>query len=529
MYAFDPFFYQPAMTELHPRAQALNHASKLALILADSGSSITYSELVQRADCAAQLFQRLGLVEGDTIVLLLENHIRFAELCWAAKNSGITYACISSQASIDDAHYIVDNSDAKVLISSATLATTAAAVAQRSSSTLRCLMLDGAVAPFESYETLLAQEQPLPLTGRHRGPSMLYSSGTTGRPKGVRVALSAEPPETPPRRLAMLRSSYGLDENTVLVCPGPFYHAAPGRFMMSLQRCGGVMIAFKKFDAEATLAAIEKYRATHALLVPTMMIRLLKLPPPVRARYDLSSLTCVLHLAAPCPIPVKEELIDWWGPIIHEMYGGTEAVGHTLINSAEWLTHKGSVGRPAAGCRIRILDQQGQPLPPFSPGLISMSNGHRFEYYKDAEKTSKAIDAEGWGSLGDIGYLDAEGYLYLTDRQSHMIISGGVNIYPQEAENALYSHPQIADVAVIGVPHAEFGEAVKAVVQPKQFPPADAELLAADIIAYCRARLSPSKCPRSVDFVAQLPRNELGKLLKRLVKAPYWQGRDGLI
>lgn len=517
------------MTVFHPRAHALYQPDKPALVLVDSRDAIAYGELVQRADRAAQLFLRLGLAEGDTIALFLENHLRFAELCWAAKNSGITYACISSQSSVEDAHYIVDNSDAKLLISSAALAATAVAVARLASPTLHCLMLDGAEAPFECYETLLAQEKPVPLTGRHRGPSMLYSSGTTGRPKGVRVALPDEPPEVPPRRLAMLRSRYGLDENTTLICPGPFYHAAPGRFMMSVQRCGGTLIGFKKFDPEALLAAIERHRATHVLLVPTMMIRLLKLPATVRARYDLSSLRCVLHMAAPCPIPVKEQCIAWWGPIIEEMYGGTEAVGHTLISSQEWLAHKGSVGRPAAGCRIRILDTEQRALPPFAPGLISMSNGHRFEYYKDAEKTLSAIDAEGWGTLGDIGYLDDEGYLYLTDRAAHMIISGGVNIYPQEAENALYAHPEIADVAVIGVPHAEFGEEVKAVVQPRQFPPVDPAALAADIMAWCRARLSPIKCPRSVDFVAELPRNESGKLLKRLVKAPYWQGQAGLI
>lgn len=512
--------------KLHPRHHAELHPDKPALILADTGAAISYRELIDNADRAAQLFAALGLVEGDTIAIFLENHIRYAELCWAAKNSGITYACISSQASAEDAAYIVDNCDARLLISSAALAPVALAVAQHRSTPLHCLMVDGANAPFASYEEQLATMPAQPLRGRRRGPSMLYSSGTTGRPKGVRTPLADEPPEVPPRRLAMLRQRYGMDTDTLLVCPGPFYHAAPGRFMMSVQRCGGTMIGFAKFDAEAVLAAIAQYRATHGLFVPTMFIRLLKLDAPIRAAYRHDTLRCVLHLAAPCPAPVKEQMIGWWGPVIEEMYGGTEAVGHTLISSTEWLAHKGSVGKPAAGCSIRIVDEEGSEVAPLTPGLIQMRNGHRFEYYKDAEKTRGAISDDGWGTLGDIGYLDAEGYLYLTDRQSHMIISGGVNIYPQEAENLLYSHPAIADVAVIGVPNAEFGEAVKAVVQPKHYPVQNPETLAADIIAYCRARLSPIKCPRTVDFVEELPRNEAGKLVKRLVKDRYWAGRE---
>ena len=513
------------MRLLHPRSQAEITPNKPALILADTGESISYSELVARADRAAQLFQRLGLQQGDTIAIWLENHIRYPELCWAAKNSGITYACISSQASVADAAYIVENSDAKLLISSRNLAEFALPVARNSNTELRCLMLDGAEAPFESYEFLLEQEQATPLKDRRRGPSMLYSSGTTGRPKGVRTALLDEGPEIPPRRFAMLQQRYGLAEDTVMVCPGPFYHAAPGRFMMSVQRAGGSFIGFRRFDAQATLEAIETYQATHGLFVPTMFVRLLELPAPMRERYTRTTLRCVLHLGAPCPAPVKERMIAWWGPIIEEMYGGTEAVGHTMIDSQEWLRHKGSVGKPAPGCRIRIVDEADRELPPFQQGLVYLSNGNRFEYYKDEEKTRGAMREDGWGTLGDIGYLDDEGYLYLTDRQSHMIISGGVNIYPQEAENVLYAHPAVADVAVIGVPHEEFGEEVKAVVQPRHYPVDNPQALEADIIAFCRAQLSRIKCPRSVDFVEQLPRSEAGKLVKHLVKERYWAGR----
>jgi long-chain acyl-CoA synthetase len=511
-----------SVTNQHPRFHATQQPDRPALVMADSGLSISYGEMVANADRAAQLFQRLGLTEGDTIAIHLENQLRYPELCWAAKNSGITYACVSSQSSVDDAAYIADNCDAKLLISSKALADVAVPVALRGGTDLRCLMIDGAVLPFQSYEELIAREPAVPLPGRRRGPSMLYSSGTTGRPKGVRTPMPDDPPETPPRRLAMLIREYGLATDTVMVNPGPFYHSAPGRFMMSVHRTGGTVIGFRKFDAEATLHAIQKYRVTHGVFVPTMFIRMLKLPANARERYDLSSLRCAIHMAAPCPIPIKEQMIGWWGPFIEELYGGTEAFGHTFINSEEWLAHKGSVGRPTAGCRIRILDEAGNDVPPFTPGVIFMFNGPRFEYHKDPQKTRGVITADGWATFGDIGYLDNEGYLYLTDRQAHMIISGGVNIYPQEAENILATHPAVADVAVIGVPHPEFGEEVKAVVQPTKWPE-DPSALAQELMRHCRVTLSALKCPKSVDFVDALPRTEAGKLLKRELRKRYWK------
>lgn len=507
----------------HPRTWARAQGDKIALHLIDTGESLTYAELVDRADRAAQLFTRMGLVEGDTLAIWLENHLRYPELIWAAKNSGITYACISAQSSVDDAAYIAANCDAKLLISSAHLAPTALKVAERLGDTLQYLMLDGAVAPFTAYEPAMQARAAVPLTGRRRGPSMLYSSGTTGRPKGVHVVMSDEPPEQPPPRHAMLQSRYGFDANTVLLNPGPFHHASPGRFMVCIQRCGGTVISARRFDAETVLKAIPAQGVTHGLFVPTMLIRLLQRPADERKAVDRSTLRCVIHLGAPCPVPVKRQVIDWLGPIVEELYAGTESIGHTFINSAEWLAHPGSVGKPAPGCAIRIVDEAGTPQPPGVPGLIQMHNGHRFEYHKDPAKTQEALTADGWGLLGDIGYLDTDGYLYLTDRQSHMIVSGGVNIYPQEAENLLITHPAVEDVAVIGVPHPEYGESVKAVVLPRN-PPSDPDALAASLIEFCRAQLSGYKCPRSIDFVTQLPRNEMGKLLKHQVKAPYWAG-----
>jgi long-chain acyl-CoA synthetase len=513
----------------HPRTYAHTTPDKPALIMADSGAVLTYRQLVENADRAAQTFQRMGLLQGDKIAIFLENQICYPELCWAAKNSGIAYVCVGSQLNVGDAAHIVKDSGAKLLVTSHALAEVAQGIALAVPEVKR-LMIDGTIDGFLSYENLIAAEQAVPLSGRRRGPSMLYSSGTTGRPKGVRLPLPEASPETPPARFAMLLQQYGFAPDSVFLNPGPQYHAGPLRFMMSIMRSGGTVIGFHKFDPVATLQAIETYKATHAFFVPTMFSRMLALPEEVKSRFDTSSLRFAIHAAAPCPASVKEAMIHWWGPVICELYAGTEAVGHTFITSEEWLAHKGSVGRPAQGCRMRIVDEQGNDLPPFVPGVIYMSNGLRFAYHNDPDKTREVqLDDQGeWVTLGDIGYLDNDGYLYLTDRQSHMIISGGVNIYPQEAESVLADHPAIVDVAVIGIPNADFGEEVKAIVQPKTMP-VDATALEEELIAYCRARLSTIKCPRSVDFVADLPRTETGKLLKRELKKKYWEGRGSLI
>jgi acyl-CoA synthetase (AMP-forming)/AMP-acid ligase II len=513
----------------HPRTYAQISPEKPALIMADSGRVLTYRELIENADRAAQAFQRLGLLEGDIIAIFIENQIRYPELCWAAKNSGITYVCICSQLNVDDAVHIVKDCGAKLMISSLALAEVAQGVAEQVAD-IHYVMIDGVVGPFKSYEKMIGAEQAVPLNGRRRGPSMLYSSGTTGRPKGVRTPLPNAPPETPPGRFPMLIRQYAFSPETMFVNPGPFYHAGPLRFMMSIMRAGGTVVGFRKFDPLDTLHALHHFKATHALFVPTMFSRMLALPQDVKQGIDTSSLRFAIHAAAPCSPGVKQSMIDWWGPIICELYAGTEAVGHTFINSEEWLAHKGSVGRPAHGCRMRIVDEQGHDLPPFAPGLIYMSNGLRFEYHNDPDKTREVrLDDQGeWVTLGDIGYADNDGYLYLTDRHSHMIISGGVNIYPQEAEHILADHPAVIDVAVIGIPNDDFGEEVKAVVQPEAMP-TDAAALEAELIAYCRARLSAIKCPRSIDFVPMLPRSEMGKLLKRELKKKYWEGRDSLI
>jgi long-chain acyl-CoA synthetase len=348
----------------------------------------------------------------------------------------------------------------------------------------------------------------------------MYSSGTTGRPKGIKVSFANNPIDAVVPILSTFAKEFGYGPDTVYLSPAPLYHAAPLGFCALIMRLGGTVVVMKKFDAQGFLACIERFRATHTQVVPTMFVRLLKLPEEVRARYDTSSMRCALHAAAPCPVAVKETMLAWWGLVIYEQYSGSEGSGNTVIGPHEWLAHKGSVGRPLMG-QIKIVGEDGQLQPAGSPGLVYFAGSRRFEYHNDAEKTREVFNEHGWSTLGDVGYLDDEGYLYLTDRKAYMIVSGGVNIYPQEAENILSIHPKVADVAVFGVPNAEFGEEVKAVVQPADMTEAGPEL-AAELIAFCRDRLSAIKCPRSIDFEPALPRQDNGKLYKRLLRDRYW-------
>jgi acyl-CoA synthetase (AMP-forming)/AMP-acid ligase II len=400
--------------------------------------------------------------------------------------------------------------------------------------------VDAAIQGYQSYEEAVAAQpaEQIPeelegndmlyssgTTGRPKG--VIYSSGTTGRPKGVKVALTGKPAGTPPALQLLVQGLYKAGENAVYLSPAPLYHAAPLRFNLAIQRLGGTCVVMDQFDAVEALRLIEKYRATHSQWVPTMFVRMLKLPADERRRYDVSSLQVAIHAAAPCPIPVKEQMIEWWGPVLHEYYAGTEGNGFCAIDSEQWLTHKGSVGRALQG-KVHILDDEGNELPTGEIGTIYFGEGAEFEYHNDPEKTAASRSKEGHTTLGDVGYVDEEGFLYLTDRKSFMIISGGVNIYPQEIENLLITHPKVADVAVIGVPNEEFGEEVKAVVQPMDMSEA-APALAQELLDFCRANLSHVKCPRSVDFDAELPRYPTGKLLKRLLRERYWKGRQSRI
>jgi long-chain acyl-CoA synthetase len=512
----------------HPRAIAAATPDKPALIIVDQGVSISYGELVRRSDQAGHLFAALDVKQGDTIAIMIENHVRYPELIWSAKNSGIRYVAVSTHLNGADAAYVIEDCGATLLITSKSCAPLANEAIAGLAIVPKLLMIDGATGPFLSYEALLSEQTDTPITGRRRGPSMLYSSGTTGRPKGVRTEFPEAPPETPPQRLAMLVEQYGFDENTVFINPGPYYHAAPGRMMVSIHRTGGTVIGFSTFDPAIVLASIGEYGGTHGFFVPTMFGRMLALPEDIRDAAKADRMRHAIHGAAPCPAHVKRAMIDWWGPVISELYGGTEAFGHSFITSQEWLSHPGSVGRPAKGCTLRITGEDGKEVATGVQGRIMMKNGMNVAYHGDAGKTAELYDETGFASLGDIGYVDADGYLYLTDRESHMIIVGGANVYPQEAENILLEHPCIADVAVIGVPDADMGEAIRGVVQLNSGYEASDDL-EQNIIAFCRARLSLHKCPRAIDFVTELPRNDAGKLVKRILREQYWKAEERMI
>ncbi|GAA3804992.1 acyl-CoA synthetase [Sphaerisporangium flaviroseum] len=507
---------------MHPGAVAAQTPDKPAVIMAGSGRVVTYRELDEESNRLAQLFRSAGLRPGDHIAFMLENHPLFLVVAWAAHRSGLYYTAISSRLQSDELAYIVGNCEAKVFITSASLAEVATSVTEDTPKVLLRLMLDGVAPGFRSYEAMVAAQPSTPVEDECQGSDMLYSSGTTGRPKGIKPRLSMVPLDAPGALLQLVQFLFAPSADAVYLSPAPLYHAAPLRYCMTFQRLGATIVVMERFDPEQALALIEKYRVTHSQWVPTMFIKMLKLPEAVRKKYDLSSLTCAIHAAAPCPVSVKEQMIDWWGPIVHEYYAGTEGNGFLYVGSADWLNHKGTVGRPLLGV-THICDENGDELGPGEHGTIYFSDGPRFEYHGDPEKTRASEDPQGrgWTTLGDIGYLDEEGFLYLTDRRSYMIISGGVNIYPQEAENVLSVHPKVADVAVFGVPDEEMGEAVKAVVQPVD--PAEAgPALEAELIEYCRDHLAHYKCPRSVDFRAELPRHPTGKLYKRLLKDEYW-------
>jgi fatty-acyl-CoA synthase len=497
-----------------------------AIIMGATGETASYEELEDRSSRRARVLRARGLGEGDTIAICMENNRAYLEIAWAAQRSGLRYTAINSHLRAAEVQYVLDDSGATALFSSAAMADE---VARLDLSVVPVLVsAEGDLPGFERYADLLAADLPGPLSDEREGREMLYSSGTTGRPKGVRKQLPGTPfgdPLSAPVIVAQGIARMG-SEDVVYLCPAPLYHSAPLVWSMSLQRYGAAVVVMERFDAARCLKLIERYRVTQAQFVPTMFTRMLGLPAEERARYDVSSLRTVIHGAAPCPVSVKRQMLDWWGPIIHEYYAGTEDIGSTHIGPHEWLAHPGSVGRPATECHI--VGEDGTDLPPGQPGLVYFAGGRPFAYHNDPDKTESITNHLGWRTLGDIGYLDSGGYLYLTDRKAHMIVSGGVNIYPQEAENLLAGHPAVADVAVIGVPDVEMGESVKAIVQPVDPASAGPELKV-ELLAYCRSQLATYKCPRTVDFTDALPREPNGKLYKRLLRERYWAGHVSLV
>lgn len=505
--------------------QARATPDKPAAIDAATGEILTYRQLDENSTRFARYLQAAGLQRGDRVALFMENRLSFFEIAWAALRSGLYLTAVNRYLTAEEAGYIVDDCDAKVLVASAALGEVARALPARAPRCGRLVSVGGPIEGWERYEEVLARHEATPLAAEWAGDTMLYSSGTTGRPKGVQRPL----PEGSPRegfRGAETMRAYGFNEDTIYLSPAPLYHAAPLAYAIGTQWDGGTVVMMPHFDAETTLALIERYRVTHGQFVPTMFVRMLKLPPEARSRYDLSSLRVAIHAAAPCPPDVKREMIGWWGPVIYEYYGGTEANGVTRVTTEEWLAHPGTVGLAKLGI-LHICDEDGTELPPGAPGLIYFEREEMpFAYHKDPGKTAAAQHSlhPNWSTLGDIGYVDEEGYLYLTDRRAFMIISGGVNIYPREIEDVLIGHPAVRDVAVFGVPNPDFGEEVKAVVELMDGVEPSEETRAA-LLAYAGEHLARFKVPRSIDFTDALPRLPTGKLYKKALQAAYWPAR----
>jgi long-chain acyl-CoA synthetase len=510
---------------MYPAVHAQSTPEKAAIVMG-AGAVVNYRQLNERSNQCAHLFASLGLKPDDAIAVFMHNCPEYFYATWGAQRSGLYYTPISTHLAAAEVAYIVDNCEAQVVVVSYALREVADAIRQQLPAVRTWLMVGGTVDGFDSFEQLLERFPARAIDNETEGCVMLYSSGTTGYPKGIRSSNEPRPIGNPSRHDGGILRSFGIDKDTVYLSPAPLYHAAPLRFCMAMHRIGATAVVMEHFDAEQALRLIERHRVTISQWVPTMFIRMLKLPQAVRESYDVSRQRVVTHSAAPCPVAVKRQMIDWWGPILIEYYGATEGHGGTQIDSAQWLAHPGSVGTTVYGS-VHILDEQGVELPAGEVGTVYFAGGATFEYHKSEEKTQESRVGN-MSTVGDVGYLDNDGYLYLTDRKAHMIISGGVNIYPQETENALVMHPAVADVAVIGVPNEDLGEEVKAVVEPVDFSRAGKDL-ERELIAWCRERLSHIKCPKSVDFEEKLPRSDAGKLFKRKIRERYWQGRDSAI
>ena len=504
--------------KLFPGAHLPEFADKAAVVMAESGEQMSYAELDAYANRLGRFYQWLGLKQGDHVAYCVENRLECNALQWGAHYVGLYYTFLSTRLKGEEASYIVSDCGADVLVVTAETAPGIVEAVRNLPNPPHIYTLD----PYgdlpllkDSYDSFECE----PVTNTLEGSEMLYSSGTTGVPKGVKPTLTGLPLGSTCVIAGLLAKGFGVDQNTVYLSPAPFYHAAPLKWGQGVTALGGTLVVMQKFKPLEALSAIESYGATHSQWVPTMFSRLLALSDAEKNQYNLSSLKMAVHAAAPCPIPVKKAMIDWLGPILFEYYSCTETIGMTLATCQDWIDNPGTVGRALLGV-VHIVNEQGNECATGEDGLVYFSDGPKFSYHNDEEKTSEAYNDKGWASVGDIGHVDENGYLYLTDRKSNMIISGGVNVYPQEVENLLISHPKIFDAAVIGTPHPDFGEEVRAVIQlePGNNP---TDELKQEFINYSRERLSHIKCPRVIDFRDDLPREPNGKLLKRKLTEEY--------
>jgi long-chain acyl-CoA synthetase len=510
---------------MYPGKGAAKCPEQPAFIMAQTGQAVTYAELEARSNRLAHLLRAQRLRRLDHYALFMENNARYIESCSAGARAGLYYTCVNSFLTPEELAYILNNSESKVLITSAAKRDIAMAALASCPQIELCLVVDGAGdgGRVQNLDAATAALPSTPIADESLGAAMLYSSGTTGRPKGILRPLPPQPPSQPLPLYTFLDKLWRYRDGMIYLSPAPLYHSAPqAAVSLAIDRCATVIV-METFDAERYLQLVQTHKVTHSQLVPTMFSRLLKLPEAVRRRHDLSSLEIAIHAAAPCPVQVKEQMIDWWGPIIHEYYGATEALGFAACDTEQWLAHKGTVGKVLFG-QLQVLDAAMKPCPTGTPGTLWFKTATPFEYFNDPIKTAEARTADGtMSTVGDVGYVDDDGYLYLTDRATFMIISGGVNIYPQECENLLITHPKVADAAVFGVPNEDLGEEVKAAIQlmPGVVPGPD---VTQELLAFCAQHLARQKCPRSIDFEAELPRLPTGKLYKRLLRDRYWQG-----
>jgi long-chain acyl-CoA synthetase len=499
----------------------------LTAVVDPDGGEVSYGSLAAAADRYGRGLQAMGLRPGDSVVVLLPNGSDLMAMYFAAMQTGLYIVPVNWHLVGPEIAYLISDSGAKAFVASSRFAEAAAIAGEALPASARFSV--GEISGFQPLSSLGASEPVGRPDIRTAGAPMLYTSGTTGRPKGVRRALTGADPDDVPAAGIWFFGIFDLKpfDGHVHLCGSPLYHTAVLNFVALSIQFGHTAVLMDRWDAEEMLRLIAKYRVTHSHMVPTQFRRLLALPEDIRSSYDVSSWRAAIHGAAPCPLEVKRRMIEWWGPVVTEYYAATEG-GGTVINSVDWLRKPGSVGLPWPGSVVKVLADDGSELPAGEIGTVYMRMGaSTFEYYKDKAKT-QAGRVRDLFTLGDIGYLDEDGYLFLCDRKADMIISGGVNIYPAEIEGELACHPAVADVAVFGIPHPDWGEEIKAVVQPVDGVSGTPELTA-ELLSYLATRLAKFKLPRTVDYAAELPRDPNGKLYKRRLRDPYWEGQERAI